>query len=74
MLSSATTALEKFVTDTWVKATWDQFLMLADNPDYENGRFYYHQGYVRIEMSPVGQVLEISQFLSSLIRVLGKQV
>ena len=54
MLSSPATALENFVTDTWVKATWDDFLTLANNPDYENGRFYYHQGCVRIEMSPVG--------------------
>ncbi|MFB2939334.1 Uma2 family endonuclease [Aerosakkonemataceae cyanobacterium BLCC-F154] len=49
MVSSST-----FATDTWVKATWEEFLELADNPEYEKARFYYHQGYMRIEMAALG--------------------
>jgi Uma2 family endonuclease len=49
MVSSST-----FATDTWVKATWEEFLELADNPEYEKARFYYHQGYMRVEMAAIG--------------------
>jgi Uma2 family endonuclease len=42
------------VTDTWIKASWEDFLILADDPTYENGRFYYDRGYLRIEMTPIG--------------------
>jgi Uma2 family endonuclease len=41
-------------TDTWVEATWEDFLTFADDPTLVNGRFYYDEGYMRIEMSPVG--------------------
>lgn len=41
-------------TDTWVKATWEEFLALTENPQYAEGKFYYDQGYVRIEMAPLG--------------------
>ena len=41
-------------TDTWVKASWEEFIALAEDPAYTDGRFYYHQGLLRIEMSPVG--------------------
>ena len=41
-------------TDTWVKADWEDFLTFADDPTLVNGRFYYDQGCMRIEMSPLG--------------------
>ncbi len=41
-------------TDTWVKADWEDFLTFADDPTLVNGRFYYDQGDMRIEMSPLG--------------------
>ncbi|VXD15611.1 conserved hypothetical protein [Planktothrix serta PCC 8927] len=47
-------ALKTIATNTWVKATWEEFLALAENPQYAEGKFYYDQGYVRIEMSPLG--------------------
>lgn len=47
-------SLTTIATDTWVKATWEEFLTLAEYPDYAEGRFYYDQGYVRIEMAPLG--------------------
>ncbi len=45
---------ERLATDTWVKASWEEFIALAENPAYLDGRFYYHQGLLRIEMSPLG--------------------
>jgi Uma2 family endonuclease len=43
------------VTDTWwAKASWEEYIALAENPAYADGRFYYHQGLLRIEMSPLG--------------------
>ncbi len=45
---------QPLATDTWVKARWEDFIALADDPAYSDGRFYYHQGLLRIEMSPLG--------------------
>ncbi|MGL4618412.1 Uma2 family endonuclease [Chroococcidiopsis sp.] len=52
MASSSPT--QNFVADTWVKATWEEFIVIADNPDYEKAKFYYDRGYMRIEMPPIG--------------------
>jgi Uma2 family endonuclease len=41
-------------SDTWIAASWDEFLQAADNPEYGQGKFYYYQNHLRIEMSPVG--------------------
>jgi Uma2 family endonuclease len=46
--------LTKIPTETWVPATWDEYLEICENPDYEKAKCYYHNGKVRIEMSPVG--------------------
>lgn len=47
-------SLQNLVTDIWVKASWEEFVVLADDPNYAKGKFYYHRGYMRIEMSPIG--------------------
>ncbi|AFZ60194.1 Uma2 family endonuclease [Anabaena cylindrica FACHB-243] len=44
------------VTDTWVSVSWDEFIEITNHPDYQQGRFYYYQNYMRIEMSPVGSI------------------
>ncbi|MGL5034676.1 MAG: Uma2 family endonuclease [Microcystaceae cyanobacterium] len=44
----------KIITDTWLEASWLDFIQATENPDYEKGKFYYDQGKLRIEMSPVG--------------------
>ena len=31
-------------TDTWVKATWDDFVATLDDPQYEEGQGYVDQG------------------------------
>ncbi|MBD0394924.1 MAG: Uma2 family endonuclease, partial [Microcoleus sp. C1-bin4] len=48
--SAITQVLE---TDIWVKATWEEFLAFADDSTWEKGKFYYYQGHMRVEMSPV---------------------
>lgn len=51
---SSLSNLQNVVTDTWMKASWEDFLALADDSTYADGRFYYHPGYLRIEMSAIG--------------------
>ena len=41
-------------TDTWVAATWEEFIALADHPDWQLGRFYYDAPLMRIEMAALG--------------------
>ena len=41
-------------TDTWVTASWDEYIQIVSNPIYEKAKCYYHQGQLRIEMTPVG--------------------
>lgn len=43
-----------FVPDTWVRANWDSYLSLAEDPTLEKAKFYYNQGWMRVDMSPVG--------------------
>lgn len=52
---SSTVLTKNFATDTWWgKVSWEEYIALAKNPAYVKGRFYYHQGLLRIEMSPLG--------------------
>ncbi|MBW4680982.1 MAG: Uma2 family endonuclease [Microcoleus vaginatus WJT46-NPBG5] len=44
----------KLQTDTWVNATWDEYLLALSNPAYEKARGYYYNGRMRLEMSPLG--------------------
>ncbi|MEQ8963544.1 MAG: hypothetical protein RLP02_37500 [Coleofasciculus sp. C2-GNP5-27] len=37
-------------TDTWVEANWEEFITFADDPTLTSSRFYYDQGYMRIEV------------------------
>ncbi|MGD2179885.1 Uma2 family endonuclease [Lusitaniella coriacea] len=48
-------SLQEYIpTATWVKATWEEFTSLADDPQYAEGKFYYDNGFVRIEMAALG--------------------
>lgn len=53
MVSTSPTP-KNLVTDTWVKASWEEFLALADSPEFEKARFYYDNSFLRIETMPVG--------------------
>ena len=44
----------KLPTDTWVNATWDEYLQAIDDPAYEKARGYYYNGRMRLEMSALG--------------------
>lgn len=40
--------------DSWIQASWEDFLTFAEDPTLSGARCYYDQGYMRIEMSPLG--------------------
>lgn len=44
----------KLLTDTWVVATWDEYIQAIEDPLYEKAKGYYHNGRLRIEMTPLG--------------------
>ena len=44
----------KLPTDIWVTATWDEYIQTIENPVYEKAKGYYHNGQMRIEMTPLG--------------------
>ena len=44
----------KILIDTWITATWDEYLQAAEDPIYEKAKFYYYNGQLRIEMTPLG--------------------
>lgn len=48
--------LQNLITDTWINASWDEFIKIVDHPDYLQGRFYFYQNYMRVEMSPIGSI------------------
>jgi Uma2 family endonuclease len=48
------TTSTKSITDTWVSATWDEYLKNIENPIYEKAKGYYYNGEYRIEMTPIG--------------------
>lgn len=41
-------------TDTWVVATWEEFIAMADDPAYNKAKCYYRNGQMRIETMSVG--------------------
>lgn len=49
-----TKAKPEIVSDVWVKASWDEFMALADDPSLDKARFYYDRSFMRIETSPIG--------------------
>ncbi|MDJ0615231.1 MAG: Uma2 family endonuclease [Calothrix sp. MO_192.B10] len=44
----------KILTDTWVTASWDEYIQVIENPAYGKAKGYYQDGRMRIEMPPVG--------------------
>lgn len=44
----------KLQTDTWVNATWDEYVRVIEDPRLAKAKGYYYKGKMRIEMSPVG--------------------
>lgn len=44
----------KLPTDTWVNATWEEYLQVSNEPAHEKAKGYYHNGRMRLEMPPFG--------------------
>lgn len=44
----------KVQTDTWLPATWDEYIEAVNDPTYAKASGYYHDGRMRIEMVPLG--------------------
>ncbi|HEY9599066.1 MAG TPA: Uma2 family endonuclease [Cyanophyceae cyanobacterium] len=44
----------KLPSDTWVAASWDEYIRVIENPAYKKAKGYYYNGHLRIEMPPVG--------------------
>ncbi len=40
-------------TNTWIAASWDEYIAAIADPFYERAKSYYYKGYMRIEMLPV---------------------
>ncbi len=53
-MTTSPTLPQNFIIDTWVKATWEEFMALAYNPAYETGKAYYNRGKVRSNLVKVG--------------------
>ncbi|WP_017651099.1 Uma2 family endonuclease [Fortiea contorta] len=44
----------KLPTDTWIAATWDEYIQVIENSAYEKAKGYYKNNKMRIEMPPIG--------------------
>ena len=44
----------KIPTDTWVNASWEEYLQIVNGPAYAEAKGYYYNGHMRLEMSPLG--------------------
>ncbi|MEB3830936.1 Uma2 family endonuclease [Phormidium sp. CCY1219] len=44
----------QFKTDEWITASWDEYLQAVRDRAYENAKFYYYRGKIRVEMTPQG--------------------
>ncbi|MEA5480043.1 hypothetical protein VB774_20635 [Pseudanabaena galeata UHCC 0370] len=57
MVNTVTNPKVELDCDRWVKATWDEFVALADDPAHEEmARFYYDHDTMRIEMAANGSL------------------
>jgi hypothetical protein len=48
-----TTLQVKPRTDSWVLATWDEYINQLNDPIYQQAKGYYYKEHMMIEMSPV---------------------
>jgi Uma2 family endonuclease len=44
----------QILTEQWVQSTWEEYLEVINLPAFAEARGYYHDGRMRIEMTPVG--------------------
>ncbi|WP_319421992.1 Uma2 family endonuclease [Pleurocapsa sp. FMAR1] len=46
--------VEQLITDSWITATWDEYIENIEHPAGEKAKGYYHNGQYRIEITPIG--------------------
>ncbi len=44
----------QLLTNTWITATWDEYMQIIENSAPQKVKGYYHNGQMRIEMPPIG--------------------
>ncbi|NJO76787.1 MAG: Uma2 family endonuclease [Leptolyngbyaceae cyanobacterium RM1_406_9] len=44
----------KVQSDTWISATWDEYIRAVEDPAHASAKGYYRDGKLRIEMTPLG--------------------
>lgn len=44
----------KLPTESWIPSTWDEFIGVSNAPIHTKTKFYYHNGHLRLEMTPIG--------------------
>lgn len=44
----------KITTDTWIPATWEEYVQIIADPVYAKAKSYYHNRQLRVEMPPLG--------------------
>lgn len=45
----------QLLTDTWINATWEEYLQVICDRTYEKAKSYYYKGRMRLEMPPFGK-------------------
>jgi Uma2 family endonuclease len=48
-MSQLQTPIKTVETDTWISATWEEFIQLSQEPDYAHTKGYYFNGQMRFE-------------------------
>lgn len=48
------TTTKKLITDTWVSASWKEYLANIEHPSCNKAKGYYYNARYRIEMTPIG--------------------
>lgn len=54
MVTTMVTTAKQLITNTWITATWEEYLAKIEYPDCEKAKGYYDNGKYRIEMTPIG--------------------
>jgi len=57
MVNTTAAPKAEIVSDRWIKASWDEFITLSDDPTHaEKARFYYDHDTMRIEIAANGSL------------------
>jgi hypothetical protein len=51
---SALSISKQLITDAWVPATWEEFLVASEDSEQTKVRCYYDLGLMRLETMPTG--------------------